>query len=123
MPERRYPERRPRRRKTGSIVFYSAYALGIVAFFIVLAAIIAPLKDWLIRYEASQPNHKRDEVFQQLFESGNWDQLYTLAGVENTAFEDKTVFAALMNDMVSAGELTCLETSAGLSGDKKFIVR
>lgn len=117
------PERRRRRRKTGSIVFYSVYALGIIAFFIALAAIIAPLKDWLIRYEASQPNHKRDEVFQQLFESQDWDQLYELSGVENTAFEDKETFAALMNDMVSQGELSCLETSAGLSGDKKFIVK
>ena len=117
------PERRRRRRNTGSVVFYSAYALGVIAFFIALAAIIAPLKDWLIRYEASQPNHKRDEVYGQLFESGDWDALYELSGVENTAFEDKAVFAALMDELVSGGELTCLETSAGLSGDKKFIVK
>ena len=117
------PERRRRRQKTGSVVFYSIYALGVIAFFIALAAIIAPLKDWLIRYEASQPNNKRDEVFQQLFVSRDWDALYELSGVENTNFEDKTVFAALMNDLVDQGQLTCLETSAGLSGDKKFIVR
>lgn len=116
------PERRRRRRLNGSI-FYPVYAIGIIAFFVALAAVIAPLKDWLVRYEAAQPNHKRDEVFSQLFEARDWGRLYELAGVENTAFEDETVFAALMNDMVGQGKLTCLETSAGLSGDKKFIVK
>lgn len=117
------PERRRRRRKTGSTVFYSVYALGVIAFFIALAAVIAPLKDWLIRYEAAQPNHKRDEVFQQLFESRDWDTLYERSGMENTEFEDKTVFASLMDKLVTEGTLSCVETSAGLSGDKKFIVK
>lgn len=116
------PERRRRRRLNGSI-FYPVYAICIIAFFVALAAVIVPLKDWLVRYEAAQPNHKRDEVFHQIFEARDWGRLYELAGVQNTAFEDETVFAALMNDMVGQGELTCLETSAGLSGDKKFIVK
>lgn len=116
-------KRRQPRKKTGSVVFYSVYAVGIVIFFMVLSALITPLKDWLVRYEASQPNHKRDEVFAQTFESRNWQKLYELAGMQNTAFEDETVFAALMDDLVGQGELTCLETSAGLSGDKKFIVK
>lgn len=119
MPERR---RRPRRR-LGGMIFYSIYILGVIAFFIALAAIVAPLKDWLVRYEGSQPNYKRDEVFQQIFEAHDWGRLYDLAGVENTAFEDKEVFIALMNNRVANGKLTCVETSAGLSGDKKFIVK
>lgn len=116
------PERRRRRRFTGRI-FYPVYALCVVAFFIALAVIVAPLKDWLVRYEGSQPNYKRDEVFQQIFEAHDWGKLYDLAGVENTAFEDKDAFVALMNTRVADKKLTCVETSAGLSGDKKFIVK
>lgn len=117
-------ERRQRKpRKTGSVVFYSIYVTFILVFFMVLSALIAPLRDWLVRYEASQPNHKRDEVFAQLFESGDWDNLYALAGMEATTFEDEKAFTAYMDALVSSGKLTCLETSAGLSGDKKFIVK
>ena len=53
-------------RKKGSVVFYSVYLIGILVFFMVLAALLTPLNDWLVRYEAAQPNHKRDEVFMQL---------------------------------------------------------
>ena len=116
-------ERRKKPVKKGSVVFYSIYIAGILVFFMVLSALIVPLRDWLVRYEASQPNHKRDEVFTQIFENGDWERLYELAGVESTTFEGEADFVAYMEDLTASKELTCLETSAGLSGDKKFIVK
>lgn len=111
------------RRKIGSIIFCSLYVLGIVAFFIGLSSILTPLKDWLVRYEAAQPNYKRDEVFAQLFEKGDWESVYDLAKMQDTTFEDVDDFVIYMNNLTKGGELTCVETSAGLSGDKKFIVK
>ena len=107
----------------GTIVFYSIYIAFILIFFILLACLLVPLRDWLIRYEASQPEGKRNEVFSQLFEDPDWEQLYTMAGVQDTTFENKTSYATYMESLVGDQELICLETSAGLSGNKKYIIR
>ena len=122
------PPRRPRRKKNtkatrGTKIFYWAYAGGIAVFFIIMACILSPLRDWLVKYEASQPNYKRDQVYQELFADPDWEHIYTLAGVEGTRFDNKETFAAYMEQLVGDQELTCLETSAGLSGDKKFIIK
>lgn len=122
------PPRRPRRKAStkpprGTKIFYAVYAGAIVAFFIFMACILSPLRDWLVKYEASQPNHKRDQVYQELFANPDWENIYTLAGVEGTRFDNKTTFATYMEQLVGSKELTCLETSAGLSGDKKFIIK
>lgn len=122
------PPRRPRRKQSakpsrGTKIFYWAYAGGIAAFFIFMACILSPLRDWLVKYEASQPSYKRDQIFQELFADPDWENIYTLAGVEGTRFDNKATFASYMEQLVGDKELTCLETSAGLSGDKKFIIK
>jgi hypothetical protein len=126
-PRRRSDDRRrreqQRKQRNGTILFYTVYTAFILAFFIALACVMDPLKDWLIEYEASQPNHKRDQVYAELFENPDWKKIYNLAGLESNTFENADTFAAYMSAKVGNQELTCLETSAGLSGDKKFIVR
>ncbi len=122
-PPVRRKKKKSARNKRGTILFYSVYVLFVAAFFVALLCIMDPLKDWLVRYEASQPNHKRDEVFTQLFEDPDWKEIYQMAGVDDTAFENSESFANAMEKLVGDTKLTCLETSAGLSGDKKFIVK
>ena len=124
-PRRFVPAKRRKKAsgKRGTILFYSIYAFCVAAFFVGLLYVMDPLKDWLIKYEASQPNHKRDEVFAQLFADPDWEAIYRMAGVEDTEFENSKSFASAMNKLVGDTELTCIETSAGLSGDKKFIVK
>ena len=91
-PRRRTVEERAAvKAKKNTKVFYTVYFASIVVFFIAILCVMAPLRDWLIKYEASQPNHKRDEIFNELFE----------VRVRNTADD----------------------ISAGLSGDKKFIIK
>lgn len=107
----------------GRLLFYSIYAGCILLFFVALFAVLGPLKAWLTEYEASQPNYAREQVFQQLFQSRDWKALYEKAGQTDTAFEGAEEFAAYMEERVGTQELQCLETSAGLSGDKKFIVK
>ena len=47
-----------RKPRVSTIVFYSIYVLLIVAFFVGINALLSPLEDWLVRYEASQPEQK-----------------------------------------------------------------
>ncbi len=122
MPVRRRPAPKKKSIK-GTVIFYSIYAAFIIAFFVAISLIMDPLKDWLIKYEASQPAAKRDEVYAQLFENPDWEEIYELAGVEDTTFDNSKTFGAYMTALVGDEELTCLETSAGLSGDKKFIIK
>lgn len=81
------------------------------------------LMDWLLRYEASQPDIRSQEVFEQLFAEPDWEALYTMAGEEDTVYEGADEYAAYMNALVGDTKLTYVETSAGLSGNKKYIVK
>lgn len=124
-PRRPAPVKRKKKSSSrrGTILFYSIYAVCVITFFVALLCVMNPLRDWLVKYEASQPNYKRDEVFAQLFADPDWESIYKMAGVTDTAFENSASFAAAMDKLVDDTELTCLETSAGLSGDKKYIVK
>lgn len=116
-------KKRSRRPRTGTVVFYTLYLLVILAFFVGMQYVLEPLQDWLVMYEASQPERKCSEVFEELFAQPDWAALYTLAGTEDTAYEGKDAFAAYMEANAAGKEITYVETSAGLSGDHKYIVK
>lgn len=124
-PRRRPPARRKRKPRTtrGTIIFYGVYIAMILVFLIAMSITMGALKNWLVNYEASQPNVKCQQVFDELFADPDWAEIYTLAGMEDAAFEGKDAYAAHMEKTVGDTELTYIETSAGLSGDKKYIVR
>ncbi len=112
-----------KRPSVGTIVFYSAYAVLVLGFCFVLLGALNALKDWLTRYEASQPDVKCQQVFDDLFRDPDWELLYDAAGIQSTRFEDKTYFAKYMKERIGDGVLTYNETSAGLSGNHKYIVK
>jgi len=104
-----------------SRVFYSLFFLFILlhcgASFFGLHA----LRDWLTRYELAQPSAKSEAVFRQLFADPDWGTLYDLA--QDTSNEDRETFVTRMKSAVGNTCLTYMETSTGLSEDKKYIVR
>jgi len=106
----------------GTVVFYSLLILFVAAALAAMSYLMIPLEDWLIRYEASQPNHRCEEVFTSLFQKPDWRVLYGLADVKDTDYEDENTYAAYMEAKVGDKELTYAETSAGLSGDHKYVV-
>lgn len=108
--------------KVGTIVFYSILLCGIVAFFVGLSFVMNALNDWLVRFEASQPTVKCEEVFGQLFRNPDWQNIYELAGEESDSVTAED-YEAYMRKKVGTTQLSYIETSAGLSGDKKYIVR
>ncbi len=119
-PEKKAFFRKPR---VSTIVFYSIYVLLIAAFFIGINALLSPLEDWLVRYEASQPEQKCQEVFTSLFSDPDWEALYGLAGIEDTAYEGSKAFSDYMKALSAGKTFTYVETSAGLSGDHKYIIK
>ncbi|MGM9548912.1 MAG: hypothetical protein ACI3V5_03620 [Faecousia sp.] len=116
------PEKRHRGPRLGGVIFYTLYFMFILVFFVAVFLGMQWLQGWLVDYQAAQPTTKSQEVFEQLFASPDWDALYDAAGVEDTAYEGKEEFVAYMENKVGASQLTYKETSAGLSGDKKYFV-
>ena len=107
----------------GTAVFYGIYFLLIVAFVIGMVYVMGLLNDFLVDFEASQPETKSQEVFRQLFEDPDWEQLYDMAGFQDTQFESRESYAAYMENKVGDQELTYIKTSAGLTGGHKYIIR
>lgn len=118
-PKAHTPKKKSRKSRAGTIVFYSVLGSIILLFCIGMALAMNALNDWLVRFEASQPTAKCEAVFEELFHDPDWEQIYAMDPGEITAQE----YARYMEQKVGDQALTYIETSAGLSGDKKYIVR
>lgn len=115
-----------KKKPVGSIVFYSIYGAFVLACIIAIAALISPLKNWLVNYEASQPDTVRQQVFDEYFAQPQWEKLYELAGIQDTPFEGKDAFVTYMTEKLAKASnptLVCQETSAGLSGNHKYLIK
>lgn len=117
--------------RLGGMIFYSLYFFVIFVFFIGVFITLNWLNGWLKDYEAAQPTVKCQQVFDQLFGNPDWAQLYRLAGDPtntgtnkyDTAFEGVNEYVTYMLNKVGSEKLNFVETSAGTSGNKKYIVR
>ncbi len=107
----------------GTLTFYLLFFLCMLLFWIGTWLGLNALRGWLNRYEAAQPDRVCQEVFDSLFSQPDWGDLYDRAGQENGTWEGKDAFVSAMEEKVGQQKLTYLETSAGLSGDKKYLVR
>lgn len=107
----------------GGYIFYTVFFLWVFLFYAGVYWGLLGLRDWLTRYELAQPTTKSGEVFESLFSHPDWEALYELAGIQDTAYESKDAFAGYMESTVGDEKLTYMETSTGLSEDKKYIVR
>lgn len=109
--------------RVGSVIFYTLFFAYICAFFVGTYMGLQWLNGWLIRFEASQPTVKAQEVYDRYFADPNWNTLYDLAHVANTEYEGVDQFAAFMDEKMEGKTFDFVETSSGLSGDKKYYVR
>ena len=116
------PEKHRKGPRLGGVIFYTLYFMFILVFFVATFFGLQWLQGWLADYQAAQPTTKSQEVFDQLFSHPDWGALYDAAGIEDTPYEGKEQFASYMENKVGDATLTFKETSAGLSGDKKYFV-
>ena len=116
------PEKHRKGPRLGGVIFYTLYFMCILVFFVATFFGLQWLQGWLADYQAAQPTTKSQEVFDQLFSHPDWGALYDAAGIEDTPYEGKEQFVSYMENKVGDSALTFKETSAGLSGDKKYFV-
>ncbi len=122
MPPLSRSEAKPLRKgpRLGGAVFYLIFFAYIFAFYLATYCGLTILRNWLTEFEAAQPTRKCQQVFDTLFASRDWDALYDAAGIRG---ESRESFADWMDTTVGDGKLTYMETSAGLSGNRKYNVR
>ena len=116
------PEKHRKGPRLGGVIFYTLYFMFILVFFVATFFGLQWLQGWLADYQAAQPTTKSQEVFDQLFSHPDWGALYDAAGIEDTPYEGKEQFVSYMENKLGDSALTFKETSAGLSGDKKYLV-
>lgn len=109
--------------RVGTVIFYLLYLMLIGAAAYGINYGLGLLEDWLTVYEASQPDTRSQEIFNEIFADPDWGSIYDMAGLEGTQFEGKDAYVAYMQAKVGDNELTYSKTSAGLSGGQKYIVK
>lgn len=109
--------------RLSGVIFYTIFFLCIFLFYTATYFGLLELRDWLTRYEMAQPTTKSQEIFTTLFSNPDWDNLYDIANIQNAAYGSKADFVSYMENRVGETDLTYVETSTGLSNDKKYIVR
>lgn len=114
------PHRGPR---LSGVIFYTIFFFCIFLFYTATYFGLLELRDWLNRYEMAQPTTKSQEIFETLFSDPDWDSLYDIANIQNAAYGSRDDFISYMENRVGEMDLTYIETSTGLSNDKKYIVR
>lgn len=120
VPKKKKKKKGPR---LGGVIFYTVYFMFIFAFFVATFFALRFVNGWLLDFEAAQPTHKAEQVFTQLFTDPDWGALYESAGAQDSPYEGKEEYVNYMEAKVGSAALNYMETSAGLSGDKKFIIR
>lgn len=106
----------------GTMIFWLCCLAFVFLFYVGTFVGLNFLRDWLVKFEAAQPTVKCQQVFDELFADPDWAALYQLSGMESAGYEGAEAFETYMDAKVAGQELTYLETSAGLSGDKKYVV-
>lgn len=94
------------------------FLLALIGVFLFIR--LALLRPWLVRFEASQPKHASQEVFNELFSPADWGRFYDLS---DGLPMNRDSFVELMEGLTEGRELTLVETSAGLSGDRRYFVK
>ncbi len=122
------PQAEPAKKKKkgprlGGVIFYTLYFMFILVFFLATYLGLNWLNGWLSDYEQAQPTVKAQMVFDQLFTDPDWGALYESAGAKDSAYEGKEQYVTYMENKVGSTPLNYMETSAGLSGNRKYLVR
>lgn len=120
----RPPQRRKKKKlAVGKLVFYGIWLLLIVAFIIGMSIAMKALRKWLVDFEATQPDNMSQKIYQTHFQSPDWQELYELGDIADTVYEGQDAYVAYMEQTVADKEITMVETSAGLTGGKKYVLR
>ena len=129
LPQRRPPQRRRPAQKSrkkgptkGTYIFYSVYLALILVFFIAVTIAMGALKNWLVNYQAAQPEAASQQIFTELFSDPDWASIYQMANPTNLNERATAAYVEHMNEQIGNDELSFVETSGGTDVMKYFVL-
>lgn len=106
-----------------TIVFYSIYALFVIAIIVGIFVVMNILKGSLDEYERSLEKYEAEDVFNELFVPCDFERMYDMQSIELSEFETKEDFVKYMKSCTDGKEIVYTSLSAGTSGNKKYSVK
>lgn len=114
--------KRKKRTTKGTYIFYGIYLSVILVFFIVIGIAMGALNNWLVDFQAAQPDTASQRIFSELFADPDWAEIYALANPNDSSADSKSACAAYMEEQIGDKKLAYIETASDPSGDRKYIV-
>lgn len=118
-PEATAPRKGPR---TSTLIFYTAYVMLIVFFFIGMNIFLKDLDQQLVDFQKSQPGPQSAAVFEELFQKPDWGLLYDFAQIPATRFDGREEYIRYMDETFGGQSLSYDETSSGLTDTRTYTV-
>ena len=115
-------KRRKKRSKLYTKIFYSVYALTIVALFIGMMWASRYLNDYVKAYEASQPKYAAEAAFRP-FAERNYDVLSQVADQDIFRYESRVEYDAYMDRMLGGRAITYNEVYSADENEKRYVVK
>lgn len=117
------PRKKYRGSRTLTIIFYTVYVVLALALVFGILQANSRLENWLSDYENTHAGNRSQEIFQTWFAEPDWNRLYALAGIADSQYEDANAFADAMSELCRGRTLTYQETSPGLSGQRRYLLK
>ena len=102
-------------------LFYKVYFVVLALAIVAAAVFLWWLNGFLADYEASQPKHVADEVFEKYYKSGDFESLAKKC-VDTGSFEGADAVAAYLHGEYDGKDMTCT-TGASKDGTPTYIVK
>ena len=112
-----------RRSKRGKISrFLKIYFACVLAAVAVIIAGVSVVNTTLADYEAAQPKHLAEEIYNKTFAARNFTGVLETAECTLSRFESKAAAADYLSNLSDGKNLTYTSVSSGIEGDVKYTV-
>lgn len=108
--------------RTGLILFFCIYIALTALIAVVLVWQREPLEQKLADYEAAQLENRCAQVFEELFATPDWQQLYTLSNTADTPYEGAEAYASYMEAKAKNLTLTYRQAYTDASSERRYHV-
>lgn len=104
-------------------VFYIVYFACILVFLIAVQAALGIVRSYLADYEAAQPQHEAQRIYEEYYAGGNFGSLLDCMDVSVSPLESRAELERYLQEYTSGKTLAYNSITTGLDDTLKYIVK
>lgn len=104
-------------------VFYTIFALLVIAAIIAIHCVLGVVKKYLADYESAQPQHEAARVFEKYYTADDFSELVSLCEIQLTPYETKDTVSRYLAEFTQDKKITYSAITTGLDTSVKYIVK